>query len=146
MDKADIINEINAGVLTGGRRTKAVDVRKILIDILNYVDDNSDSESNILATSGGGQTGAYQLTKKINRIDLCAVNLDSAKTFSATENKEIYILNLTTKKVNIFPKEGDRFKLFSGALLGINVPITLASRNVLALYCYKGETGVFTQK
>lgn len=105
----------------------------------------SGSEKGISAFNAGGQASATQLTMRTNRVDFCATDFGSIKTFAALDNLEIYIQNLTSKKVHVFPILNERFR--DGLLLlPINIPLVIPPRNNLTLYCYFNENGIFTRK
>lgn len=137
-------------VFTDGTPITSVDTVIIALGKLQQQINNisiliGSSEAGIHAYNAGGQVNATQILKKTNRIDFCTTDLGSIKTFAAIEETEIYIQNNTLKKINVFPKLNEQF-MKNGVLLGLNVPIMVASRNNITFYCYKGEIGIFTQK
>lgn len=99
------------------------------------------SEQGITAFAGGGQTSAYQTTKKYNLIETCATAGDSVKTIVATLNAEQFFKNVGAASMNVYPKTGEQFRRGT-TLLGANVPYPVASRNSLHIYCY--EVGIWT--
>lgn len=104
------------------------------------------SEAGIVAHVGGGQAAAYELTKQYCRIDSCATDLDSVKTTAATEEGRVQIENASTqeKKVNVYPKIGEQFR-DGKTLLAVDAPLVLGRGNTLALYCFLGETGIYSK-
>lgn len=103
------------------------------------------SEAGIIAHVGGGQAPAYELTKQYSRVDDCATDLNSVKTIAANEGGRQQIQNASTqeKKVNVFPKIGERFRV-GKTLLNIDDPIVLPRRNTLTLFCFVGDKGIYT--
>lgn len=137
-------------VFTDGTAITSVDtviiaLGKLQTQINNIFTLIGSSEAGIIANASGTQAGATQLTAKTNRIDVCATDLRSVKTFPALDDLEIYVQNATLNKVNIYPTLGERFRK-QNTLLGINVPIVLPSRTSLNFYCFKNENGIFTVK
>lgn len=99
------------------------------------------SEQGITATAGGGQTNAYQTSKKFNLIETVATAGDSVKTISATLDQEQQFKNVGANSMNVYPKEGERFRKGT-TLLAVDAPYAVASRNSLRVYCY--EAGIWT--
>jgi|GEM_PF-4919519 len=103
------------------------------------------SQGGITAYATGGQLNATQLTKNNNWIDVCTTDLGSVKCYAALSNGWIYIQNVSAKKINVYPKLGERFHV--GLILqAINAPIMIPSRTALMLYCADGENGIFRTK
>ena len=99
------------------------------------------SEQGIVAYAGGGQTNAYQTTKKFNLVETCATAGDSIRTRAATLYDEQTFKNVGVASMNVYPQTGEQFRRGT-TLLGANVPYPVASRNTLHVYCY--ETGIWT--
>jgi len=99
------------------------------------------SEQGIVAYAGGGQTNAYQTTKKFNLVETCATAGDSIRTRAATLYDEQTFKNVGVASMNVYPQTGEQFRRGT-TLLGANVPYPVASRNSLHIYCY--ETGIWT--
>lgn len=99
------------------------------------------SEQGITAYAGGGQTNAYQTSKKFNLIETVATAGDSIKTISATLDAEQTFKNSTLVSMTVYPKLGEQFRK-GNTLLGANVGYAVAGRNTLHVYCY--EAGIWT--
>ena len=99
------------------------------------------SEQGIVAYAGGGQTNAYQTTKKFNLVETCATAGDSIRTRAAILYDEQTFKNVGAASMNVYPQTGEQFRRGT-TLLGANVPYPVASRNTLHIYCY--ETGIWT--
>lgn len=93
------------------------------------------SERGIVATPGGLQADAYQLSKDYSRIDEVASEGDGVKCFAAKKNKLMEIGNCAQNAVNIYPKEG---KNFYG--MTTDAPILLSPGNRLSLFCFDDDT------
>ena len=99
------------------------------------------SEQGIVAYAGGGQTNAYQTSKKFNLIETVGTIGDSIKTISAVLDAEQTFKNATANSMTVYPKLGEQFRKGT-TLLGANVGYAVASRNTLHVYCY--EAGIWT--
>lgn len=99
------------------------------------------SEQGITAYAGGGQTNAYQTSKKFNLVETVATAGDSIKTISATLDAEQTFKNSTLVSMTVYPKLGEQFRK-GNTLLGANVGYAVAGRNTLHIYCY--EAGIWT--
>ena len=99
------------------------------------------SEQGIVAFPTGGQTNAYQTTKKFNLVETVGTIGDSIKTISAVLDAEQTFKNATSNSMTVYPKLGEQFRRGT-TLLGANVGYAVASRNTLHVYCY--EAGIWT--
>ncbi len=146
MSRASLKILVDASILTGGNRTKAIDVRALmyaLIDEVLNIPDDITSVAGVTAFVGGGQTNAVLLTEKVSRVDTCTVDFGSVKFAESLENTKKTILNASAKKVNLFPKVGERFR-YRGVLLAVDQEITIAPKNQITVYCFKNEPGIYT--
>ena len=109
------------------------------INGINYTD--GISEQGIVATPGGGQTNAYQTTKKFNLVETCATAGDSIKCAAAILDNEQTFKNVGVASMNVYPQSGERFRRGT-TLMAIDAPYPVASRNTLHVYCY--EPGIWT--
>lgn len=94
-------------------------------------DTNYDEEGAITAFAGGGASNAIQLVSEKNNITICATALDSVRTKQAILGKSITIKNSGAEVANVYPFQGQHFRG-----LGANVPVTLASNDVLEAVCF----------
>jgi hypothetical protein len=94
------------------------------------------SEQGIVAHAGGGQSLAYQTTKKYNLIETVATAGDSIITLHATLDSEQFFKNIGAQTLYVYPKSGEQFRKGT-TLMGANVPYQIAPRNSLHIYCYE---------
>jgi hypothetical protein len=59
-------------------------------------------EYGITATAGGGQAGAYQLKRRLNRVETCVTNADSVMLPPAIPGKQVIINNATGQSLQVF--------------------------------------------
>lgn len=90
------------------------------------------SEDGITAFAGGGQAGAYQLTKKVSNVVTVAAPNDSVKLDSATIGKMMWVRNSGANDLDVFPALGDEI---AGG--GINTPDTLVPTRTRFYICVK---------
>lgn len=146
MSRASLKALVNVNILSGGNRTKAIDVRALmfaLIDEVLNIPDDLTSVPGLTAFPAGGQANALLLTEKVSRIDFCTVDFGSVKFGAAIENVSKTVLNASGKKIKLYPKSGERFR-YNGTLLAIDEPITISFRNQVTVYCFKDEPGIYT--
>lgn len=96
-----------------------------LIDSMPNIVDNDillESDPAITAHSGGGQANAYQLTKLVNNISVCAAPNDSVKVPASGAGAFFFISNATANTVHIYPQSGGTIDA-----LGANNPYSLAT-------------------
>ena len=103
---------------------------------INEANEISGSENNITATAGGGQTNAYQLTKKINNVTTVATAADSVKMPLALVSRECYIRNSAALSLAVFPSATEAF---SQQAAGIN----LTTNQAVIAICIKAGTWSF---
>lgn len=96
-----------------------------LIDSMPNIVDNDvllESDPTITAHAGGGQANAYQLTKLVNNVSVCASPNDSVKVPASGAGAFFFISNATANTVQIFPQSGGSIDA-----LGANNPFNLAT-------------------
>ena len=103
----------------------------VLNTISTSIINSGTSQSGITAHSGGGQSGATQLTATYNRVDTVAAPNDSIKTEWAVLNARQIIQNNGANSMNVYPSLGDNF-----LGLAANAPISVDVGNELDIYCY----------
>jgi hypothetical protein len=138
MNKAQLVAEINALVLTGGNRTSAANVRQVLTDMVTFLEDQTTSTSGIIAESGGGQFSATILKTKYNRVDVSGADGDSVVLPPAVAGMECFVQNYSSFAVDCFPNGIDNF--FGQAA---SLALRIAASNQVRLYCY--TTGEWSQ-
>jgi hypothetical protein len=147
MSRASLKALVNTSILTGGNRTKAVDVRALMYaiidEVLNIPDDIT-SLPGLTAFAAGGQTNATVLTEVVSRIDICLVEFGSVKVTPATENTKKTIINGSGRKIKLFPAVGERFWTAATGLMAVNEPLIIAHRNQITVYCFKNEAGIYS--
>ena len=80
-----------------------------LIDsIPNFQDDGNyyGKEINITAFAGGGQANAYELSKKVNVVTICANGNDSVKLPTGNIVRVFTLFNNTVNTVDVYPPVG----------------------------------------
>lgn len=137
MTKTQLIAELTSVVLTGGRRTTAVNVRQLITDLINSYQDNTSSAQEITAFATGGQANATPLTNKNNRIDTAASSGASVLLLPAIKDLEQLVQNNAGNDINVYPTSGDKF-----LNLAIDAPFGVVVGNQLKVYCFK--TGEWT--
>lgn len=113
-----------------------------LIDsFLNETDDHYlvGGEDTITAHAGGGQADAYQLTKRVNRVTVCANVNDSVKLPAAQSSLFITIRNTGAQICAVYPFLGDEINE-----LGVNAATFIAVNSFRTLSCMDGDTWLFS--
>jgi len=80
------------------------------------------SEASITAHAGGGQANAYQLSKLVNNIAVCASPNDSVKLPTSYAGMWICMSNATANTVQVYPQSGGNIDA-----LGVNNPFNLTT-------------------
>jgi hypothetical protein len=148
MSRASLKAMVTQYVLTGGNRTKAVDVRTLLnamIEELVNIPDDITSAPAVVAYGPGGQTNATLLTEVVSRVDTSALIGGSVKFTAAAENTKRTVINNSGKKIWVFPFENGYLRDTKGVVLAQNQGLELAHRNQITVYCYKNEAGIYSQ-
>lgn len=84
-------------------------------------------EDSIVATAGGGQTNAYQLTSMINRIATCASSADSVKLPPSDPGMMVVVINDGAAAAQVFGTSPDTIDAIA---TGTGVPLTNAKRAI----------------
>lgn len=138
MNKAELIDEVEELILTGGRRTTAVSLRTVLIDMINSYDESS-SEKGVTAYAGGGEPSAYQISKVYTRVDIASADNASLKFDAAVGNTKRIVQNNTGYVLNLYPKAGEKFYGYA-----TNDPFILQPGQQLTVLCYNEEAGIWS--
>lgn len=141
MTKAELIIEVTDLILTGGRRTTAANVRKLITDLINSYEDIKTYQNGIMAFSGGGKSGATPLTKNFNRIDFVVTTGDSILLPDAIAGTICIIQNYAINDL-IFYAKGSNFIILDENSETI-VQDVLVGGNKIILFCYSnGEWSI----
>ena len=89
-------------------------------------------ETGITAFAGGGQAGAYALTKKYNDIAVVASVSDSVKLPDGLNGRSIHIRNSGANTMDVFPNTGQKF-----STLAINAAKAVPSGSALIAHAIK---------
>ena len=84
MTKADIINEINNVVLSGGNRTTAAHMRQLLFDILDYIGTSSNSYYFSATNTGNNYAGTNANLVSLNEGDEVVIKINVPNTGAST--------------------------------------------------------------
>jgi len=82
-------------------------------------------DGNITAHAGGGQANAYQLTKKVNKVTVCATLGDSVKLPIGVPGMVLHVWHMGSKAMFLYPSSGGQLNDYSidsyGELYGTDI-------------------------
>ncbi len=96
---------------------------------------NQNTKDGIVATVGGGQENAIELTCAHNIVDSVASINDSVKCDLATVGKVREVFNYGANDLDLYPAIGERFRC-GADFMDMDAPLVISTGNSIKLVCY----------